>query len=128
MERGIVKPLLSVTSLLVILGGFYPCQAFAGMVTISFDLVKVSARAGPVAGEVILSVEALGDGPFKTKNGAGPFDFLDIKPNGNRVPLNNFTNGAIVANQFQPRYFGSVAAAKGAILRNLSNIRVNADS
>jgi len=95
-------------------------------VTILFDKVKVTARAGAGAdaGFILYSAQPTGDGPYKTKNGAAAIDFFKQKPD-QSMPmfLNGFTGAAIVANQFEFRYFGSVAADKGSILRNLTNIR-----
>src|SRR5262245_47939273 len=106
--------------------GLNPPQASAAMVTIEFDLVKVSAKKDN-NGDTILSAMAIGDGPFKDLHGAGSKDFLKLKADGTREQLNGFTSGGIVANHFEDRYFGSVAAPSGSILQNLSHVMVNPD-
>lgn len=94
-------------------------------VSILFDLVKVTgaAWAGQIGGVNIteaLSVQSIGAGPFQTTDGKGPLNFLNILANGDEDFVTEFTGAGIVANQFNLRYFGSVAAAKGSILRNVT--------
>lgn len=97
-------------------------QAVADDITIMFDKVKVTAAVGmgANAGYTVYSVQAIDDGPFKTRNGGGPFEFLRMNDTG-RDYLNGYTGATIVANQFDWRYFGSVAATKGSIFTNGTN-------
>jgi hypothetical protein len=94
--------------------------------TIDFDLVKVTARAGP-AGSTILSATALGNGPFATVNGLGPVDFDSFDSQGNETNLDGITTGQIVANFLSPRYFGSDAAPNGSIILNLTQFQFASD-
>jgi hypothetical protein len=121
---------LAAKVLLITLIGFLPSQSFASSVTIQFDTVKVTGKAGAGAdtGFVIYSVEPIGNGPYKDKNGAAAIDFFKQKPDGSSPSfLNGFTGAGIFDNQFEFRYFGSIAAAKGSVLRNLTNIRIKPD-
>ena len=94
--------------------------------TFDFDLVKVTARAGP-AGSTILSATALGNGPFATVNGLGPVDFDSFDSQGNETNLDGITTGQIVANFLSPRYFGSDAAPNGSIIQNLTQFQFASD-
>lgn len=117
---------LTAKVLLAALVGLAGSQAHAVAVTILFDLVKVTtaAGAGADAGFNLYSVKPIGDGPYKTKDGAAELVFFKQKPNGDmRTFLNGFTGAGIFANQFDLRYFGSVSAPKGSILRNFTNVK-----
>ncbi len=111
---------------LVALISFTSSKSFAESVKIQFDLVKVTARAGAGAdaGFNIYSAMPVGDGPYKTMDGNAAIDFFKQKPNGD-IPtfLDGFTGAGIFANQFDSRYFGSVAAPKGSILRNFTDTK-----
>jgi hypothetical protein len=100
-----------------------PARSFAGSVTILFDLVKVTTTFDSATGFNLYTASPVGKGPYETKDGDTPIKFFQQKPNG-AMPmfLNGFTGAGIVANQFDFRYFGSVAASKGSILRNFTNI------
>jgi hypothetical protein len=101
-----------------------PCMSFAAViaVTVQFDLVKVTASFDAGTGFNIYTASPVGDGPYKTKDGAAPIAFFQRKPDGTMPSfINGFTGASIVNNFFQFRYFGSVAAAKGSILRNGTN-------
>ena len=101
---------------LVALISFPPNKSFAESVKIQFDLVKVTARAGAGAdaGFNLYSATPVGDGPYKTMDGDTAIDFFKQKPNGDMPTfLNGFTGAGVFANQFDSRYFGSVAAEKG---------------
>lgn len=104
-------------------------HALAADITIQFDKVKVTAAAGAGAnaGFTVYSVESLADGPFKTKNGAGPLEFLRVGAAG-RNYLNGFTGATVLANQWEYRYFGSVEAPKGSILVNGTDNLVKAST
>lgn len=122
------KSNLAVKLLIATLTVFASSQSFAAQITIQFDLVKVTARAGAGAdaGFTIYSAESIGSGPYLTKNGCCAIDFFKQSADA-RMSLNGFATGGIVANQFDFRYFGSVAAASGSVLRNLSNLRIKPD-
>jgi hypothetical protein len=94
---------------------------------IDFDLVKVTARTGS-DGSTILSASALGNGPFATLNGFSPVDFDSFDSQGNETNLNGLSTGQIFANYLSPRYFGSDAEPKGAILLNLTNFNFTSAS
>ncbi len=66
---------------------------------IQFDKVKVTAEAGTGAnaGYTVYTAGAIGDGPFKTKNGAGPLIFRRTGGAASDY-LNGFTGATIVAN------------------------------
>jgi hypothetical protein len=92
-------------------------------VTIQFDLVKVTTSMA--GGFLVYTASPVGDGPYKTKDGADPLEFFKQKPDGSDAMfLNGFTGASIVNNALEFRYFGSVAAAKGSILRNATNRKI----
>lgn len=111
---------------LVVLVSYAPGKSFAESVKIQFDLVKVTARAGAGAdaGFNLYSATPVGDGPYKTMDGDAAIDFFKQKPNGDMPTfLNGFTGAGVFANQFDSRYFGSVAAPKGSVLRNFTDTK-----
>jgi hypothetical protein len=119
-NRRIVRRLTTATAVLAI-ATIAPAVCRAALVTIQFDRVKVTTTegAGSDAGFLVYTVEPTGDGPYKTKNGDTAKKFFRRKADGTQPSqFNGFTNGGIIDNQFEFRYFGSVAAASGSILRH----------
>lgn len=120
---------LAAKMLFVALIGCVPSMSFAVSVTIQFDLVKVTTKAGAGAdaGFNLYSVMPIGNDankPYQMKNGAAEINFFKQKPDGSMpMFLNGFTGAGVFANQFDLRYFGSVAAPKGSILRNFTNTK-----
>lgn len=117
--------------LAAMMGGALVNPAFAADRVVYFDKVKVSAAkgAGVDDGFTLYSVQALDDGPYKTRNGGDSITFLRTKPGKPPEFLNSFTGASLTANALDWRYFGSVATdtSKGSILINNTGLLLGPD-